>query len=402
VIANLEPGLVADTLVNLFGAGGTVVVAHEVARSDPMGPVSQRIAFALRFVAVLFVTRTLAWCSDFLLADALADALASATPLLSLIVAEGLMRRHAPRWLKIVLLAGPVVVFSAKLLPFLPPLTPIMLLLAIVAGGFAAIAVLLWRRDVASLNSAENATIQRVLIALTLLAPLVVTDFRSIWPGVPVRLGALGALVLLYVGLGAGTFHGSVAGRLLNMAMFVAIAALFAFAYAGTGHAQGGIDQLIRAAAASTAGLLFAGIFSESQGARFERTRNSTPLAGSLNAEDFLHRLALHPLLSGSQMLPATTLGQVDNPSLRTLLAAHRTLRRAEAPWGRLETDDGVERARSLMAAFDATHLALITETPLRIMAVSLPATATDARAESEIDLMRVIGELVYMKAAQP
>jgi hypothetical protein len=46
VIANLDPGLVADALVNLFGAGGAVVVAHEVARSDPRGAVSKRIVFA--------------------------------------------------------------------------------------------------------------------------------------------------------------------------------------------------------------------------------------------------------------------------------------------------------------------------------------------------------------------
>jgi hypothetical protein len=317
-------------------------------------------------------------------------------------VAEGLLRRHAPRWLKISLLAGPVVVFGAKLLPFLPPTAPTILLLATVAGGFVAIAVLLWRRDVARLKSAENATIQRVLFALVLLAPLIVTDFRSIWPGIPVRLGALGALVLLYVGLGVGTFHGSVLGRLLNIAMFVAIAALFAFAYTGTGHAQSGIDQMARAAAVGTAGLLFAGIFSESQGARFERTRGSMTLAGALDPDDYLHRLASHPLLSGSQMMPASTIDQVDNQSFRTLLAAHRTLRGAAAPWGRAETDDGVERARSLMTAFDATHLALITETPLRIVAVSLPATAADARAESEIDLMRLVGELVYRKSPQP
>ena len=397
----LEPTFVADALVNVFGAGGAIVVAREMARSDPKGPVSRRIVFALWFVAVFFVTRTWSWFTDGVFADALADALASATPLVSLIVAEGLLRRHAPRWLKLTLLAGPVAVFGAKLLPFLPELVPVVLLLATVLGGYAAIAGMLWQRDVGSLTGAENTSIRRVLLALVFLAPLIVTDFRSIWPDIPVRLGALGALILLYVGLGVGTFHASLRGRILNIVMFAAIAAFFAGGYVATGHADGGIDQLTRAATVGVAGLLFAGLFSESQGARLERGRPPVPLADANSPEDFLRRLSKHSLLSGAQMLPSAAIDQVDHPAFRSLLCTQQTLRRAAAPWTRVATDDGVERALSLMTAYDATHLALITEAPLRIIALSLPATAADARAESEIDVVRLVGERVYARAAQ-
>lgn len=398
----LEPTFVADALVNVFGAGGAMVVAREMARSDPKGQVSRRIAFALWFVAVFFVTRTWSWYTQGLLADALSDALASATPLVSLLVAEGLLRRHSPRWLKLALLAGPVAVFGAKLLPFLPVQLPVALLLATVLGGYAAIAGLLWRREAASLTSAENTSIRRLLLALLFLAPLIVTDFRSIWPDVPVRLGALGALMLLYIGLGVGSFHASLRGRILNIVMFAAIAALFAGGYVATGHADGGTDQLLRAAAVGVAGLLFAGIFSESQGARLERGRASVPLIDATSPEDFLARLSAHALLGGAHMLPATVVDQVDAPAFRSLLSSQRTLRRGAAPWGRAATDDGVERALSLMTAYDATHLVLVTQNPLRIIALSLPATAADARAEYEIDVVRLVGERVYDKVAQP
>ena len=391
----LEPTLVADALVNLFGAGGAIVVAREVRRSDPKGPVSSRIAFALWFVAVLFVTRAWSWYSNVMLADAIATTLASATPLVSLIVAEGLLRRHAPRGLKLALVSAPLVVFGTKLLPFVPILVPMALLLATVLGGFIAIAVLLWNRGVDSLTVAENTTIRRVLIAVLLLAPLIVTDFRFFWPDIPVRLGALGALVLLHVGLGVGTFHASLLDRLLIVAVYAAVATLFTIGYVSISPAAGGFDQMMRAEATAVAGLLFAGLFAESQGARSERMRSSLPLADATTPEDYLRRLSSHPLLGDARILPNSGLDQVDHPQFRALLRQHRTLRISAAPWGRAATDEGVERVLSLMMAHDATHLALITESPVRVLAVSLLATATDARIESEIDVARIVGEHV-------
>lgn len=396
-----EPTFIADALVNLFAAGGAVVVAQEVRRRDPNGPVSRRIAFALWFVATLFVTRAWAWHGQGLLADAMADALASASPLVSLIVAEGLQRRHAPRWLKLALVGAPLAVFGVKLMSFLPEPVAIVLLLATVVGGYVAIAVMLWRRDVASLTGAENIAIRRVLFALLLLAPLIVTDFRTLWPDIPVRLGALGALVLLYVGLGVGSFHAPLRGRLLDVVMFAVIAAVFAVAYVATGHTDGGVGQMVRAASVGAAGLLFASLFSEAQGARLERSRAHVSMVDAGTPEEFLERLSSHALVGGAELLPAATIEHVDHPAFRSLLRSERTLRRASMPWGRSATDDGVERALSLMTAYDATHLSLISETPLRILAISLPAMAADARSETEIDLVRLVGERVYAEARQ-
>lgn len=396
----LEPSLVADVLVNLFGAGGAIVIAREVRRADPNGPVSRRITLALRLVALLFVTRAWAWYSNGLVADALADALASSMPLVSLIVAEGLLRRHAPPRLKLALLSAPLVVFGAKMLPFVPSLVPVSLLLATVLGGYIAIAVLLWRRDVTSLTSAENTTVGRVLLAVVLLAPLIVTDFRFIWPDIPVRLGALGALILFHIGLGVGTFHSTLLARALIVAVYAGVAALFTFGSAVTAHVDLGPGQLMGTAAMAVSGLLFAGLFAEAQGARYERTRSAVSIASAADVADFQVRLASHPVLGDARILTSAELEQVDHPKFHQLLAEQQTLRRSGYPWGHAPTDDGVERAVSVMTAQDATHLALITESPLRVMAVSLPATAADARIESEIDVARIVGQLVYMKAA--
>jgi hypothetical protein len=58
--AAADPKLIADVLVNLFGALGTLVVAYNLRRSDPHGPVTSRAICALGLVAALFLMRCLA------------------------------------------------------------------------------------------------------------------------------------------------------------------------------------------------------------------------------------------------------------------------------------------------------------------------------------------------------
>jgi hypothetical protein len=392
-----EPTLVADGLVNLFGAGGALVVAAEAHRVDPRGPVTRRIVFALRFVAALFLVRALAWLTGNGPANALVGWVASATPLVSLVVAEGLLRRHGPRWLKLGLCIGPGLVVASSVLPLVPPAIQNGLLLAIVLAGFAAVAVFLLFRDGSSLTVAEDAMIRRVLIALMLLAPLIATDFRSIWPGMPVRLGAVGALLVLYIGLGSSNAHSSVAIRLASIAVYLAIAAIFALGLAAS-SASYDASQVLRIWAVGFSGLTFAALFSEAQGVRAERNRAIAPLIDASTAAEFADRLRRHPLLGDARILDGKALDHVRHPAFAALLAEQRVLSRAASPWGRSNQDDGVERALSLMTAHDATHLMLLTGEPLRIVAFALPAIAADARTDSDIQIARRIGELVYAR----
>jgi hypothetical protein len=390
-----EPAFVADGLVNLFGAGGALVVAAEYNRADPRGPVTGRIVFALRFVAVLFLVRALAWLTGNGLAVTLVDWLASVTPLVSLIVAEGLLRRHSPSWLKLGLCIGPVLIVAGSILPYIPVPIRNALLLADVLIGLGAVGIFLFLRDSKSLTAAENMTIRRLSIAWLFLAPLIVTDFRSILADIPVRLGAVGALIVFYVGLGPGTVQSSMAARFANLGVFLVIAAIFAFELVVTGLSQG-TDQLIRVSAVGFCGLMFAALFSEAQGTRAERNRTVEALIDATTPAAFLDGLRRHPLLGDARILAGTALDHVRHPAFETLLTGQPVLRRAASPWGRSTQDDGVERALSLMTAHDATHLMLLTQEPLRVIACAVPAIAADARTDSEIQIAQRIGELVY------
>jgi len=223
-----DPTLVADALVNLFAAIGALALAREVHRADPLGSVTQRIKLALRFVGTLFLVRAIAWTGGDQLSLNVADVLAAATPLVALLVAEGLLRRHGPLPLKLALAAAPLLLVLVKLAPLVPIEAQVVALALLVLGGFAAVAALLWQRDPATLTSAENANVRRVLLAVLVLVPMILTDFRSLWPEVPVRLGAVGALLLLYLGFGVGNVHASDLARGGTIAMFAAISVLFA------------------------------------------------------------------------------------------------------------------------------------------------------------------------------
>ncbi len=396
----IAPTIVADCLVNLFGAIGAVVLAREALRDDPNGPMTRRISFALHFVGALFLLRCIAWWLQDAFTLHLADIFAVLTPLVSLFVAEGLIRRHAPLWMKWALIAGPAVLMMAKILPFIPAGVVSAVLILSVVGGFGAIAFMLWTRDPSRLTQAENASIRRVLQAMLVLAPLIVSDFRSIWPDVPVRLGAIGALLLLYLGFGSGNLQASASVRIATVLGFAAIAALFALGYQA---ANGGDDiaQLLRAGAVGFSGLLCAAIFSEARGARGERNRPVNPLLSARTPAEFETSLTAHPLLGGAHLLSGAALEHVQHPAFQALLQERGVLTGAHAPWGRIATDDGVERAMSLITAHEATDLVLLTPSPLRILAVALPAVARDARSESEIQLARLAGELAYTRAPQ-
>jgi hypothetical protein len=392
---SLAPELVADGLVNLFGAGGALVVAAEYYRADPRGPVSRRIVFALRFVGVLFLVRALAWSTRSGLALTLVDWLASATPLVSLIVAEGLLRRHAPRWLKLGLCIGPALVVICSLAPFLPPASRPLLLLADVVIGFSAVGLFLLFRNRGSLTPAENTTIRRLLIAFLFLAPMTVTDFRSIWPEIPVRLGAVGALIVLYVGLGSGNVQSSIAARLWDLGIFLAIAAVIAAGYVATGAFLATAHH-IQISAVGFCGMIAAALFAEARGARAESNRMVAPLIEATSPAAFLDCLRRHPVIGDIHMLEGAALDHVRHPAFQALLAAHPVLSRAASPWGLGVEDEGVERALSLMSAHDATHLMLLTHEPLRIIAFAVPPIAASARTDGEIQIARRIGQLVY------
>lgn len=132
----------ANTLTDLFlsstGLIGLTIVHGTLQSGRPDDPLTRRFVFALRMAKMLFAGRALivltggAWFRSLVL---LAAAL---VPLAAVIVAEGLLRRHAPVWVKWVIGTG-TVGFSLTVFWFGTALDPgrLMSLLTFQVVGFA-------------------------------------------------------------------------------------------------------------------------------------------------------------------------------------------------------------------------------------------------------------------------
>jgi hypothetical protein len=393
--AAFEPALMADALVNLMASAGIAIVARADRRIDPKGAVTKRIVFALSVVSALFCVRAIGWMAGSLLIGRLASALAGATPLVGLFVVEGLLRRHAPRSVKIVLTGGCILVAVLSVFDSTPDLDSGAIMLVVVFGGYVTLACLLLTRDAQSLTAPENRAIRRLLVAVAFLLPLIVTDFRSVFPAIPVRLGALGVLIVLYVSFGAGGLSTPGRTRFYCLTGFLLIAVTLAL---GFGATRGEIDEslLFTIAAVGFSSLVLAALLSEEIGARGERARPPSPILDARDAATFEAALKADPLLQDARILTGATLGDVDGPQLQALLARHGVLRRKDAPWGLPAQDGGVERALSLMLTYDATHILRLGRAHLRLAAFTLPAIANDPRAEAEIVLAQRLGETLY------
>ena len=315
-----DTAVVADSVVNLFAAAGLLLVARANRRLDPRGALTRRIAFALSFTAVFFFVRAAAWLSGAIMLDRLTTALAGAVPLAGLLVAEGVLRRHAPLWLKIAAAAGCVLPGLALVLR-LPDAAVNLVNLCVVFAGFGAVAWLLVRRDPAGLTAAENRLIRRLVAVLIVLLPLIATDFRSIFPAIPVRLGAVGALVILYVGFGAGGLTTLARTRVFAMLAFLVIAGCFALAFGMIRSGGADIAELVRVEAVGFSGLMLAGLLSEELGAQGERAHPPGPLLLADDPERFAAALATHPLLADARILAGDALADVAGADFTALLA---------------------------------------------------------------------------------
>ena len=221
-------------------------------------------------MAVLFLTRGVAWWtgSDWL--DRLSLIPAALVPLGALVVTEGILRRHAPRVLKIAALAGAVLIGLGCIFgpgEFARPFA--MLLAALQLAGFACCAWLLAARDRNSLLASENRSIGRLVAGALIVIPFVVTDFRALVPDIPVRLGALGALLVvtavLIAGSGAETRR---QGILLTALRLVSSALLGAAAACVSPDVDAA--QIMRFAAIAIAGVLTIGLMTDTLRALFE------------------------------------------------------------------------------------------------------------------------------------
>lgn len=389
----MTPSAVADSIVNLCGAVGLVVAMLTLHRRDPGGPLTKRLLFLLGVVAALFFIRALGWWQTSAWLERLSLIPAAMVPLGALVVTEGILRRHAPRAAKRVAVWGAVLLGLGGALGLEAWSTPYAIALSLFQlAGFVTCALLLAWRDRSQLHVSENRSIGRLAVGALLVIPFIVTDFQVLAPEMPVRLGALGALLavtaVIVAGGGGETQRQGVALAALRVVSAALLGAAAAFVADNVDAAQ-----IVRFSAVAIAGVLTIGLMTDLLRAHFEERApgmlGSVAASSAATRQQLLVELMHQPLFESARRFREAELAAYDPAMLRDLLASRAVLRGADAPWGLPSNDPAVERVTSLLAAHSATHLVVLAHDPLDVLVLAVPVMLADPASETALALVR-------------
>ncbi len=385
--------VIADSIVNLCGAIGLTVAMVTLHRRDARSPLTRRLLLALGVIAVLFFVRGAAWWSGNALLDRISLIPAALIPLGALIVTEGILRRHAPRQVKIVIVLGGIGLGLGGALGLERFATLYFVLLSLFQlAGFATCGLLLATRDRTALMASENRSIGRLAVGALIVIPFIATDFQVLAPDIPVRLGALGALLVVTAILIAGGGAETRRQALLMTALRLSSSALLGAAAAFVSPDVDGA-QIMRFGAIAISGVLTIGLMVDALRAYFESqvpgVLDSVAASRARTRDQLIAELARHPIFESARRYRENELAAYDPPMLRDFLSTRRVLRRAEAPWGLTSSDPAVERAVSLMAANSATHLIILSHDPIDVIVLAVPVISADPATETALALVR-------------
>jgi hypothetical protein len=361
--------------------GASALVAF---KKGPASPLRGRLAFVFGAQCLFYASRALAGAVPglFLLALYVVCVL----PLAGLLLAEGVLRRHAPRALKGLVTAGALVTAGILTLAGSRVLMAGWILGAYVLVSLLLVTLLLLCRDRASLSRQENASVDALMAAGAVLTMASVTDFMAT---APVNLSGIGAAAVAFV-LAAGPTSAREVGRVLrDIAILAVIAGAAGWAFALQLDLPG-LPTFVRLWAVLLA-LLFAAIAVLT--ARRRRLDRGTRTFGVALAEAdlasldrFLASLSDQPLLADLRVAQGAQLAEYDQEGLAIALAsrpvwAATTLAQASI------ADRSRDELADLMARTQTSHALLIASTPLTLALVTLPASGAVEEMEANLAL---------------
>ncbi|MCF2904208.1 hypothetical protein L0666_04345 [Octadecabacter sp. CECT 8868] len=394
--------LVAADTVNLFlslaALAGVFILQRVICARDPWAPLNRRFLMGLRVMIMLFAGRALLVLTGWEVFRFFILLGASLIPLSVLLLSEGLLRRHAPRWAKI-WVGGGTTAFAVLSLWWSDSIDPARLvgLLVFQLSGFGIGAWLVLTRDKDSLSVAENQTVERLALSLLLLIPLAAADFLFLYLKLPAQISALGVLFLCWLAVSLGRAQAQHRAPLVSFLAIVIGAGL-----------SGGVVAYIAAMDRDTtiltfvvilAAVLVAVLFIEAQTLRAEE-QSQTLLRHiaddrSGDALVFLRGLQAHPLVEGAALISDPQLKDFDRPVLRHIFGRAPVLRRSDPPF-----QDGPEgdHIAHLFHLFDASHILIADDAPLTLVALSMPSLATSPRAELELAAVQRMARLMSVR----
>jgi hypothetical protein len=389
----MTSALVADSIVSICGALGLFVAIATLRRRDPRGALTHRLVFALGLVAALFLIRGGAWWSGSDGLERIALFLAAMLPVAVLMVTEGMLRRHAPTPMKIVVAGGAVVAGTAALLDGFRLWDGAQWLLAgFQLATFLSCAWLLWRGDDGSLTAAETMGVGRLAVAALIVIPFLLSDYRGAFPFVPVKVGALGSLLVVTIMLYEGESEGRRRRSFLILGLRIGSATTLGAAAAMLEPGATGVD-IIRFCAVAISGVLVISLLADAVrttvASRSPGLLTAIAASAGRNREALLAELSVHPLFAAAKRLRTEDLAEFDPPILAWALRDRTVLRGSEKPWALDPQSPAAERLAALIATHSATHLVVMQSEPLDLLLIAAPVVSAGAATETALLLVR-------------
>ncbi len=364
-------------ILTAIGMLAALVARRGIRNSARMGGVADHLRRLLTLIALLLALRLLfmAWPVPFVMASIMV--VAAWLPFATLRLAEELVRRHAPRPLKLAALIGGVA-FSIMAATLGLVWTREALLALGLFQGLTVIGVLVHlfaQRQTVSL--AERRTVDLLTLAVLVSIPLLATDFQGLFPDLPVRGGAFAALIFVLACSRMASEQGRPMALLVDIAVAFGAGAIMAFA----SHQAGLLPPLtfsFTACAIATAALLllierFARASASDDGLLYDLARNGSSRAAILTS---------HPLLASAVRIGPGELSDLPSDAVGRLAQA-RVISRGSA----VQDEGAAGAAIELLDRHSATHLLRLSSQPVSFLAIS-GGTLAEERLTAELEIV--------------
>lgn len=375
----------ADALVNAIAVAGLVCALVAVPQGPKASPLDKRLATLYVGLLIFLALRQAFWA--FGLAWLVPPIMSAGAwlPLLVLLLVEELLRRHAPRALKWLTLAGGAgFTVAAFALGRRWPVEPLIAFAAFLALALLAVVFFIVRERRHDLTAAETRMADSVALALLLCVPLTLTEFRSLTPELPVTLGYMGILLFTVMTSALASGIGSPLRFGFDM-LGLAVAGVVVAACARWLIPTLSLPDLVRLCVVVISVNAVILMVSRLNQARLlgRRRKSITATLAALSdpaGEDAM--IGAHPVTAGGRIVNEAGLALYGADTLAAL-AAHRVLSRASRVDG-----DTASAVQNLLDEYGATHLVRLSPSPLRLLALASGSIGGADPIEAELALL--------------
>ena len=319
--------LIPDLVVSSAAAIGLLIVRTQI--PSRTAGLAWRFRLILLVTAFFYLTRAADWVFEIGLFRYLTILTAAIIPFSSLLLAEGLLRRHAPGPVKFGAVAG-LALFSllALVVPitrsawFLAPFLAYQITLFLIAFGWVIL------RDRAQLTPPENHFADRVAICGPIILVLLMTDYRMLGLAEVPTLSGMAALIIAWI---ASTSEARAAtGRFVALTLGAVALTAGAAAIALTLHFNWSIGQTFTGAVMIFAPMLAFLVWLSSSALR--RSRRQALLAEALvdtgDFHQYMSTMLANGLMDGFATVNADDLEAYDIPLIIHALGAEGAMSR--------------------------------------------------------------------------